>query len=326
MCRRFLLPAEQAVSGNSSSTLPRRTGRCGPLRCWGRCSSSGPKMPKENVGSCWLTRPSHSFVSVRVFSSAPTISSCFCRRWPSSAGRPAHGCFILQAVGSRERVWEAAASNLPARLGTPAETDRARAPKAADAGAEVPGILLWPAATMLLVGFGFWCLVAAGLLLPVDADESLPKNLSDESLRRVGRDCRLRQRHTTPDQRWRFSDRSRKYISTPREGPPRVTFTPTRSWSDSPSRCKCSRRCAGKSGRRSRHFWYTFMLPCRGWPILIPAASSMNGLGRYVESYYRPVGLADIVSPTRTDYQWGDQAAHAHPRSPHCIWVFQRKK
>ena len=49
--------------------------------------------------------------------------------------------------------------------------------------------------------------------------------------------------------------------------------------------------------------------------------------GRYVENAnYRPVGLADIVSPTRTDYLWGDQAAQAHPHSSHYIWIFQRKK
>jgi hypothetical protein len=28
----------------------------------------------------------------------------------------------------------------------------------------------------------------------------------------------------------------------------------------------------------------------------------------------------------RTDYLWGDQAAQAQPRSPHFIWIFQRKK
>lgn len=46
---------------------------------------------------------------------------------------------------------------------------------------------------------------------------------------------------------------------------------------------------------------------------------------RYVEDNYRPVGLADIVSPTRTDYQWGNQVAWAHPRSPQYVWIFQRR-
>ena len=33
----------------------------------------------------------------------------------------------------------------------------------------------------------------------------------------------------------------------------------------------------------------------------------------YVGNHYRLVGLADIVSATRTDYYWGDRAAQAHP-------------
>jgi len=49
-------------------------------------------------------------------------------------------------------------------------------------------------------------------------------------------------------------------------------------------------------------------------------------LNRYSARSYRPVGLVDLVSPTRTDYFWGDEAADVHPRSEDFICVLQRKK
>ncbi len=51
----------------------------------------------------------------------------------------------------------------------------------------------------------------------------------------------------------------------------------------------------------------------------------LDWTGRYAKSFYRPVGLVDIISPTRTEYQWGAQAAQAHPRSTQYVWIFQRK-
>jgi hypothetical protein len=45
----------------------------------------------------------------------------------------------------------------------------------------------------------------------------------------------------------------------------------------------------------------------------------------YIDRHYRPVGLVDMLSPTTTDYQWGEQAAQAHPHSAQYVWIFQRK-
>ncbi len=47
---------------------------------------------------------------------------------------------------------------------------------------------------------------------------------------------------------------------------------------------------------------------------------------RYLKSYYRPVGLVDMVSLERTDYYWDDQLAQADPHGPNRIWIFRRKK
>jgi hypothetical protein len=47
---------------------------------------------------------------------------------------------------------------------------------------------------------------------------------------------------------------------------------------------------------------------------------------RYLHTYYRPVGLVDIVSPEFTDYRWDDRAVGAEPRSRDHVWIFQRKK
>jgi hypothetical protein len=46
----------------------------------------------------------------------------------------------------------------------------------------------------------------------------------------------------------------------------------------------------------------------------------------YIDRHYRPVGLVDMLSPATTDYQWGEQAARAHPHSSQYVWIFQRKK
>ena len=135
--------------GNISSTLRCRTGHCGLPRWQGCCLSSGPGMPGENVGSFWLTRPSPSFASVRAFSFATIISLCSCRRQPSSVGRPAHGCFRWPAVGSRQ-----SANHLLTRFHVPAGALGGRQRKRL-MPARVPGILLWPAAAMLLAAAAF---------------------------------------------------------------------------------------------------------------------------------------------------------------------------
>jgi hypothetical protein len=54
--------------------------------------------------------------------------------------------------------------------------------------------------------------------------------------------------------------------------------------------------------------------------------STAAWLTRYVENYYRPVGLVDFVSPRRTDYLWDDQVTQAQPHGSEYIWIFRRKK
>jgi len=51
----------------------------------------------------------------------------------------------------------------------------------------------------------------------------------------------------------------------------------------------------------------------------------MEWMQRYATSYYRPVGLIDIVSDTETDYRWDADAQNARPRSNCHLWVFRRK-
>ena len=46
---------------------------------------------------------------------------------------------------------------------------------------------------------------------------------------------------------------------------------------------------------------------------------------RYAHSYYRPVGLVDIISTERSDFRWDDQVAGAQPRALNHVWVFRRK-
>ena len=47
---------------------------------------------------------------------------------------------------------------------------------------------------------------------------------------------------------------------------------------------------------------------------------------RYLNRYYRPVGLADTRSSRRTDYLWDKEAADARPRGDTHVWVFRRKR
>ena len=203
---------------------------------------------------------------------------------------------------------------------------RARAPKAADAGAAVPGILLWPAATMLLAAAAFgvwWQREFFFLWTPTRAcQETYPMNPFVESP--VIAD--YLSRHTTPDQRVAvIGSEPQLYFYAKRLSATGYIYTyelmePT-PFALQMQREMCREIEAAKpeflvyvhvdsswlAGPDSNHFIY-------------------HWAARYVESYYQPVGLADIVSRTRTDYQWGDQAAQAHPRSPQYVWIFQRKK
>jgi hypothetical protein len=53
--------------------------------------------------------------------------------------------------------------------------------------------------------------------------------------------------------------------------------------------------------------------------------SILDWANRYAKTYFRPVGLIDILYDAPTSYKWGDQIAGARPRSNCHLWVFQRK-
>ena len=64
------------------------------------------------------------------------------------------------------------------------------------------------------------------------------------------------------------------------------------------------------------------------WWMVVPDPQRfiLDWSARYVERYYRPVGLVDILTPERTDYRWGEEAARAKPRGSTHIWIFKRKR
>jgi len=47
---------------------------------------------------------------------------------------------------------------------------------------------------------------------------------------------------------------------------------------------------------------------------------------RYVEKYYKPVGLVDIISAGKTDYYWGESAAWFSPRSRYWLGIYERNR
>ena len=170
------------------------------------------------------------------------------------------------------------APHQPAEMARRARQNAAARAKSDRCRAVVPGMLRWLAAAMLLVAaaaFGIWWQRDFFFLwTPTRAcQETYSMNPFVESC--VIADY-LRD-HTTPDQRVAVvgSEPQVYFYAKRRAATGHIYAYPLVE--RQPLRCKCSRRCAGKSGRRSRHFWYTFMLPCPGWPIVIPAASSMNG-------------------------------------------------
>ena len=63
-----------------------------------------------------------------------------------------------------------------------------------------------------------------------------------------------------------------------------------------------------------------------GWSAPISTAFCSTCCPGCLKSYYRPVGLVDMVSLERTDYYSDDQLAQADPHGPNRISIFQRKK
>jgi len=47
-------------------------------------------------------------------------------------------------------------------------------------------------------------------------------------------------------------------------------------------------------------------------------------IDQYVKAHYNRVGVADITSMTETSYIWGKAAVNYQPRSPYCIFLFER--
>ncbi len=74
------------------------------------------------------------------------------------------------------------------------------------------------------------------------------------------------------------------------------------------------------------------------WITLVSAANSwwaphegvqtpiIDWMERFLPARYDVVGVADIVSPFRTVYLWGDEARDYEPRSQSAIWVYRRRE
>jgi hypothetical protein len=203
---------------------------------------------------------------------------------------------------------------------------RERASEAAHAGAAVPGILLWPAATILLAVaifpvwwqrelFFFWTPRRA-------CQEMYAMNPFVESL--VIAD--YLSRHTTPEQRVAVvGSEPQIYFYAKRLSATGYIYT-YELMEPTPFALEMQQQMC-REIEAARPEFLVYIHVDLSW-LAGPDSNHFiyQWAGRYVESDYRPVGLADIVSQTRTDYQWGDQVAGAHPRSPQYVWIFQRKK
>ena len=203
---------------------------------------------------------------------------------------------------------------------------RERAPKVADAGAAVPGILLWLAATMLLAAATWvvwWQREVFFLWTPTRAcREMYPLNPFVESL--VIAD--YLGRHTTPEQRVAvIGSEPQVYFYAKRLSATGYIYT-YELMEPTPFALQMQQEMCREIEAAKPEF-FVFVAVELSW-LAGPDSNPFiyQWAGRYAESNYRLVGLADIVSRTRTDYQWGDQAAQAHPHSPHYVWIFQRKK
>jgi hypothetical protein len=68
---------------------------------------------------------------------------------------------------------------------------------------------------------------------------------------------------------------------------------------------------------RCNDSWFTILDP--NVPQLI-----LQWPWKYVASHYRRVVVADMISPYRTDYLWGDEAVSYKPRSENFVVLYER--
>jgi len=202
---------------------------------------------------------------------------------------------------------------------------RERASEAAHAGAAVPGILLWPVAMILLAAatvpvwrqrelFFLWTPRRA-------CQEIYTMNPFVESL--VIAD--YLSRHTTPEQRVAvIGSEPQLYFYAKRLSATGYIYT-FELMEPTPFALQMQQEMCREIEAAKPEF-LVYIHVDSSW-LAEPDSNHFiyHWAARYVEDNYRPVGLADIVSPTRTDYQWGNQVAWAHPRSPQYVWIFQRR-
>ncbi len=233
---------------------------------------------------------------------------CLARAWPPRDQRVAR-------AGQQPR-------NTARRGG---ENSRGGKAKTAEAAAVAPGILLWPAATMLLAAaaFGLWRQREFFLLCtPTRAAQVIyARNPFVESVAIAD----YLRRHTTPNQRLAVigSEPQIYFYAKRKAATGHIYAYPL------VERQPFARQLQEEMRREieaAKPEFIVFVCMDLSW-LADPDCSRFvyEWAGRYVEKYYRPMGLADIVSPTETDYCWGEQAAQAHPRSSQYVWVFQRK-
>ena len=235
----------------------------------------------------------------------------------------AAGSWLLQVAGR----WQPAKHRQPSANAVPRAGRGAgrQAAKAADARA-LPGILLWPAAAMLLAAAAFsvwWQREFFFRWTPTRACRELygPNPFVESPVI-----ADYISRHTTPEQRVAvIGSEPQIYFYAKRLSATRYIYTydlvePT------PFALQMQQEMC-REIKAARPEFIVFVHVDASW-LAEPNSSRFiyQWAAGYVGNHYRLVGLADIVSATRTDYYWGDRAAQAHPRALHFVWVFQRKK
>ncbi len=204
----------------------------------------------------------------------------------------------------------------------------ARAPRAktVDAGAAASGILVWPAGTLLLAAAAFgvwWQREFFFLWTPTRAcQETYPMFPFLESITIAD----YLSRHTTPEQRVAVIGSEPQMYFYSRRLPATGYITIHSLVERQPFALQMQQEMCRQIEAAKPEF-IVFVHVDSSW-LAQPNYCRFvwQWASRYVESHYRLVGLADIISPTRTDYQWGDQAARAYPLEAQYVWIFQRKK
>jgi 4-amino-4-deoxy-L-arabinose transferase-like glycosyltransferase len=203
---------------------------------------------------------------------------------------------------------------------------RSRASKAADLRPAQPGIMVWPAAAILLA--------AAAVGVWQEGDFFFRWTPTQACRGEYGLNPFLEStviadylgRHTTPDQRVAVigSEPQIYFYAKRKAATGHIYCYPLVE--RQPFAAQMQRELCRQVEAAMPEFLVFVHVESSWWADPASSRFLYQWASHYVQSYYRPVGLADIVSWTHTDYYWDARALTAHPRSPAYIAVYQRKR